>query len=259
MDSLGSLPTSYEQYKATVRTQLLRLLEHNAAELNRYTHVNKRAIDQFSRFTEKIEQLTERIQEFTEGDAAIVELLAHMEQVKDEAILKTFKSVAQHFAETFQELVPQGRGLLKLMKGEGQGVMQYAGVSINVSFNRADETAMKLQQLSGGQKTTVAIALICAIQRADPAPFYLFDELDAALDAQHRSALASLISRNSDRAQFIVTTFKPELCQQASKLFEVKFANKASHIRQIELPRAMEVIQKFAREARDSRGQDSER
>lgn len=51
-----------------------------------------------------------------------------------------------------------------------------------------------MEQLSGGQKTVVALALIFAIQRCDPVPFYIFDEIDAALDIRYRSAVASILS-----------------------------------------------------------------
>ncbi len=72
-----------------------------------------------------------------------------------------------------------------------------------------------MQQLSGGQKTMVALTLIFAIQRCDPAPFYLFDEIDAALDSQYRTTVARMLetqmedSRNP--AQFIVTTFHSQI------------------------------------------------
>ena len=52
---------------------------------------------------------------------------------------------------------------------------------------------MSMKQLSGGQKTVVALALIFAVQRCDPAPFYLFDEIDAALDPQYRTTVAQML------------------------------------------------------------------
>jgi len=57
---------------------------------------------------------------------------------------------------------------------------------------------MNMKQLSGGQKTVVALALIFAIQKCDPAPFYLFDEIDAALDTEYRTAVGSIHSINLD-------------------------------------------------------------
>ncbi|KAL1239792.1 Structural maintenance of chromosomes protein [Trichinella pseudospiralis] len=87
-----------------------------------------------------------------------------------------------------------------------------------------------MQQLSGGQKSLVALALIFAIQKCDPAPFYLFDEIDAALDARHRKSVAEMIHKLSSSAQFITTTFRRELLESADKFYGVKFRNKVSHI-----------------------------
>ncbi len=79
---------------------------------------------------------------------------------------------------------------------------RFSGISVEVSFGGGEMRDM--QQLSGGQKSLVALALIFAIQRCDPAPFYLFDEIDAALDAQHRKAVAS---KNFNFSSAIKTNF----------------------------------------------------
>ena len=67
---------------------------------------------------------------------------------------------------------------------QGSKILAYTGISIRASFADKSETQI-MQQLSGGQKSLVALALIFAIQRADPAPFYLFDEVDSALDDKY--------------------------------------------------------------------------
>lgn len=90
-----------------------------------------------------------------------------------------------------------------------------------------------MQQLSGGQKSLVALALIFAIQKCDPAPFYLFDEIDANLDMQYRTAVAEMIHSLSKHAQFITTTFRPELLAEADKFYGVTFQNKVSRIHAI--------------------------
>ncbi|KAJ3192527.1 Structural maintenance of chromosomes protein 3 [Irineochytrium annulatum] len=103
-----------------------------------------------------------------------------------------------------------------------------------------------MQQLSGGQKSLVALALIFAIQKCDPAPFYLFDEIDAALDAQYRTAVANMVHRLSSKAQFITTTFRPELLVHADKFYGVTFTNKVSRIQVITKDHAKEFIEKEA-------------
>lgn len=61
-----------------------------------------------------------------------------------------------------------------------------------MSFTGKSGEMKEMQQLSGGQKSLVALALIFAIQKCDPAPFYLFDEIDQALDSQHRKAVSGI-------------------------------------------------------------------
>ena len=122
-------------------------------------------------------------------------------------------------------------------------IEQYVGVAVRVTFTgKSDETHL-LQQLSGGQRTIVALALIFAIQRCDPAPFYLFDEIDAALDAAHRTAVATMINRLKENAQFIVTTFRPEMLQQADRFYGVSYKNKVSRIDTVSLETAMDFIE----------------
>jgi len=82
----------------------------------------------------------------------------------------------------------------------------FLGIKVSFTGHRAEMREMN--QLSGGQKSLVALALIFAIQKCDPAPFYLFDEIDQALDAQHRKAVADMIHELSSDAQFITTTFR---------------------------------------------------
>ncbi|CAI9105890.1 OLC1v1004914C1 [Oldenlandia corymbosa var. corymbosa] len=68
----------------------------------------------------------------------------------------------------------------------------YVGIKVKVCFSGQGET-QSMKQLSGDQKPVVARALIFAIQRCDPAPFYLFDEIAAALDTQYRTAVGSIL------------------------------------------------------------------
>ncbi len=120
-------------------------------------------------------------------------LINSLDQKKDEAIERTFKGVAYHFSAIFSDLVPGGAGSLIMQKKVEEGRAQFTGVSIRVKFSEADEPRL-MNALSGGQKSLVALALIFAIQRCDPAPFYLFDEIDSALDATYRVRVARIYS-----------------------------------------------------------------
>ncbi|VDO69695.1 unnamed protein product, partial [Schistosoma curassoni] len=109
-------------------------------------------------------------------------------------------------------------------------VERFIGVGIRVSFTGDSADMRDMNQLSGGQKSLVALTLIFAIQKCDPAPFYLFDEIDAALDAQYRKAVADMIRDLKSEAQFITTTFRPELLESAEKFYGFHLSQILIHI-----------------------------
>merc|ERR1712056_63044 len=121
------------------------------------------------------------------------------------------------------------------------------GVRIEVSFTGQNTSFLTMAQLSGGQKTVVAIALIFSIQRLEPAPFYLFDEIDAALDTQYRTAVARLIARDAKNAQMVITTFRPEIIETADRFYRVYQKNRVSRIDCVVRQEARKVIEEQTR------------
>ncbi|CAB4313569.1 unnamed protein product [Prunus armeniaca] len=248
---LGPLSSdAFETYKRRSIKELHKMLHRCNEQLQQFSHVNKKALDQYVNFTEQREELQKRQAELDAGDEKIGELIQVLDQRKDESIERTFKGVARHFREVFSELVQGGHGYLVMMKKKDghQGdddqdedgpreadlegrVEKYIGVKVKVSFTGQGET-QSMKQLSGGQKTVVALTLIFAIQRCDPAPFYLFDEIDAALDPQYRTAVGNMIRRLADMAntQFITTTFRPELVKVSDKIYGVEHKNRVSRV-----------------------------
>eukprot|EP00116_Pleurobrachia_bachei_P007669 sb/3467931/ len=248
---LGSLPAdAFEKYQNMTLKELWKLLNKCNSELKKYGHVNKKALDQFVSFSEQKEKLIDRKKELDRSLDSIKNLMNVLEHRKHEAIQLTFKQVSHFFTEIFKKLVPGGTATLVMKRSEfdDEGsslplVEQFTGVGIKVSFSGKVSETKEMQQLSGGQKSLVALTLIFAIQKCDPAPFYLFDEIDAALDPQHRKSVAELISKQSDACQFITTTFRPELVQTANKHYGVIYRNKVSHVKQVSQEEALDFIE----------------
>ncbi|EGD75869.1 hypothetical protein PTSG_07983 [Salpingoeca rosetta] len=270
---LGALPSdAFQKYAETDIKTLYSKLQRVNKKLKKYSHVNKKALDQYISFSEQRDALVSRKDQQDSGDSAITELIQVLDAQKHEAINLTFKQVASHFKAVFKELVPHGEASLVMQRADPTAESQesgtlsapdsdvpahvrlrqttttaYSGVAIRVNFTGKGEDTHMLQQLSGGQKSLVALALIFAIQRCDPGPFYLFDEVDQALDPAHRSAVARMIYKASRDAQYITTTFRPELLERCDKVYGVTFANKVSHINVV----SKEEAQTFIDESQD--------
>ncbi|KAI8339568.1 hypothetical protein BC941DRAFT_254380 [Chlamydoabsidia padenii] len=255
---LGVLPDeAFDKFKGYSVEKLLRRLHKANESLKKYSHVNKKAFEQYTRFTKQREQLDARKAELDTSAGSIRSLIESLDQRKNEAIERTFDQVSTNFTDVFEALVPAGQGKLIMnrhyelsqvdMDTDGgstpNAIERYSGVAIQVSFNSQSDEGMIMQQLSGGQKSLVALALIFAIQKCDPAPFYLFDEIDANLDMQYRTAVAEMIHTLSKQAQFITTTFRPELLAEADKFYGVTFQNKVSRIHAISKEYALGFVE----------------
>ncbi|KAI9815459.1 MAG: Structural maintenance of chromosomes protein 3 [Pycnora praestabilis] len=259
---LGVLPEeAFERFEKTNSNTVIKRLHKVNESLKKYSHVNKKAFEQYNNFTKQRDTLNNRREELGSSQSSIEELIEVLDQRKDEAIERTFKQVSREFADTFEKLVPAGRGRLIIQRKTDrnleddeddseeerrESVENYTGVGISVSFNSKQDEQQRIQQLSGGQKSLCALALVFAIQQCDPAPFYLFDEIDANLDAQYRTAVANMlksISENSENGQFICTTFRSEMVMVADKCYGVAYSNKTSSIDVVKREEAREFVE----------------
>jgi len=237
LNSLGGVQTELlDKYKDSSRNMLGKELLKINNKLKQFDNVNKKALDQFVTFTEEKGRLADRHDLLMEDKSRILNLMNVLDAQKSEQILYTYKQLYKNFEKVFSSVVPGGHGQL-ILTGVAQGVseadrMEMAtGLTTSVSFSGDQDQARKnMDQLSGGQKTVVALAFILAIQQCDPAPFYLFDEVDAALDIEHRRAIAAVIHSQAVQAQFITTTFRPEMLARADRCFGVMFRGKASQV-----------------------------
>jgi len=269
IQELGTLPPTSElqKHKGLSISALMRELEKTNKKLKSYSHVNKKAFDQFVNFNEQRETLLKRKEEVDKGAKKVKELIESLDRQKDEAINRTFRGVSAHFKDVFKELVPNGAGELimktsldeeenddldeeldedeRRRRRQNPSVNRYRGIGIKVCFSNVGENYM-MSQLSGGQKSLVAMALIFAIQRCDPAPFYLFDELDQALDSTYRKAVAGLIQRQANSkenpTQFICSTFRPELVAISNHCYGISHQDKVSNIYHLSKKDALKFI-----------------
>lgn len=244
-----------DQHKNDSRSSLSKLLRKVRNDLKKYENVNKKALEQLQGIADK-EDLEERLASLRSSRNKITDLIATLDEKRAEQIDYTFKQMKKNFSSIFEKIVPEGQGELVLNIPEGQSdddddsqseqseslrSLNATELQILVSFTGTG-MMKNMSQLSGGQKSVVAMVFILSLQHCDPAPFYLFDEVDAALDVQYRSSVAAVIQEQASSAQFIATTFRGELLEKAEKFFGVLFRGNSSHIKEVNREEAQDFV-----------------
>jgi chromosome segregation ATPase len=183
----------------------------------------------------------ERLVELSTQRADLEESLKELETLRDDLartveqrFAETFASVQENFTEVAATLFPGGEGRLRLTEPEDEEEQP----GIEVELRPAGKKVTRLSLLSGGEKALGAISFLFALFLARPCPFYLLDEVEAALDDTNIGRFVELLRRYSDRAQFIVITHQKRTMEAADILYGVTMgADGVSQIVSRRLPR----------------------
>ncbi len=191
--------------------------------------VNFKAKEEYKSSKQVYEDLKERIDKIQEEKEAIEDTIDSIEQRRRNTFMEAFKEINEHFQELFNEL--QGNeARIKLEDDEDIK----SGLLIEAETSGGSK--LSLDSMSGGEKSLTAIAFLFAVQLYDPAPFYILDEIDAALDQKNSKKVAQMIDKHSDDAQFIVITHNDQTLQLADYVYGVSMTQGASEVMALEMP-----------------------
>merc|ERR1719213_1121985 len=154
----------------------------------------------------------------------IENVILDLDQKKKEAIEKTHLKVSTDFGKIFSTLLPNVSA--KLDVPEGMTCSQ--GLEIKVAFHGVWKQS--LTELSGGQKSLLALSLVLALLLFKPAPMYILDEIDSALDLSHTQNIGAMIRQHFPHSQFIIVSLKEGMFNHANVLFRTRFIDGTSTV-----------------------------
>ncbi|MBI5227981.1 chromosome segregation protein SMC [Candidatus Micrarchaeota archaeon] len=211
------------------REELSKMAKECEGVLSSLGNVNMAAIEMYDKKKAEIEGVEEKIEKLDVERKAIHTMIEEIEEHKKDAFFETFRAVSDNFAKMFKYVQQVGEGYLSLDKPNEPFE---SGLFIKIRRNNRDYS---LEALSGGEKTLVAMMFIFALQFFKPSPFYILDEVDAALDKANSKNLAHLISQMGKDSQFIVVSHNDAIMGGADSVIGVAKAEGLSKLVGIKL------------------------
>ncbi|PSC74142.1 structural maintenance of chromosomes 2-1-like [Micractinium conductrix] len=186
--------------------------------------VNKKVMQMFEKAEAEYGEL-KRKKDVVEGDKSRIEqTIGALDEKKREALEKTWRKVNTDFGSIFSTLLPGTTA--KLEPQEGCSFME--GLEVKVAFGGVWKES--LSELSGGQKSLLALSLILAMLLFKPAPIYILDEVDAALDLNHTQNIGRMIKQHFPQSQFVVVSLKEGMFNNANVIYRTKFVDGVSTV-----------------------------
>ena len=155
----------------------------------------------------------------------ILKIIHEIDVKKKKTFLQTLNSLNEIFSRNFSSLSAKGSVSLELENRKDP----FEG-GINIIIKTGHGKYFDAASLSGGEQVLVALSLIFAIQELNPYSFYIFDEIDAALDKKNSERLAGLLKKYIQKGQYIIITHNDEIISNASNLYGVSMHEGVSKI-----------------------------
>ncbi len=192
------------------------LIDNHREDMEALGEVNLGAIEELERLQERINFLTDQKEDMQKGEESLTKVLSEIDDRMKYYFKNAFNVIGENFKQTFNELFEGGQVLLKMTDADD---LLESGIEIV-----AQPPGKKLQNinlLSAGEKVLTAIALVFAILRYKPAPFYLLDEVESTLDDANLGRFTRFLRQSAEQAQFIMITHRKRTMEEAAVLYGV--------------------------------------
>jgi chromosome segregation protein len=241
------IPAAEQALSEEERAEIDRGLERLERRRAQIGPVNPLAEREYDEAREHVEALQAQREDTERAMRELESLIREIDEEIERAFEQTFEATAKNFEEMVEHLFPGGRGRLRRVslrpvREEESAVAAEAEVDpeagaeaeaeeeereerdelgVEIEVTPAGKSTRKLSLLSGGEKSLVALAFVFAVFLARPCPFYILDEVEAALDDANIDRFLQLIRRFSDRAQFVIVTHQKRTMDAADVLYGV--------------------------------------
>ena len=191
----------------------LRSAERDLATLGK---VNPLALEEFAALEERHAFLSTQLTDLKDTRRDLMTVIGDVDEKIQEVFTSAFHDVAREFVTVFETLFPGGEGSLVLTDPDD---MLTTGIEVNA--RPPGKKVKRLSLLSGGERSLTAVAILVAIFRARPSPFYVMDEVEAALDEVNLTRLVRLLSELRESSQLIIITHQKSTMEAADALYGV--------------------------------------
>jgi chromosome segregation protein len=202
-----------ERFDRTAQRRRLQDAERKLGQLGR---VNPLALEEFAALEQRHAFLTEQLADLTQTRADLLTIIEELDERMQTIFLAAFEDTKTAFAEVFPILFPGGSGSIALTDPDSP-----LTTGIEVSVRPVGKKIERLSLLSGGERSLAAVALLTAIFKARPSPFYILDEVEAALDDANLGRLLGVFEQLRASSQLIVITHQKRTMEIADALYGV--------------------------------------